>query len=155
MPRGPAVRQDHAAKSSDVQQRPALVVEIEVEQVPIGDEPEKANAACGEQDVPDAVPKPLLLIAPGNEGVENGDERAEAGEYAEDLQQMNPDVATLPETPGFLQTLQGDEQTDDESDIEEADDADDRAKALGAGIERKGLAIVPAENGGDGPEKNR
>src|SRR5262249_27430594 len=56
----------------------ASVVEIKVEKVPVGDEPEEADTAYGEQNVPDSIPHPLLPVSPGDKGVEDGNERAES-----------------------------------------------------------------------------
>ena len=89
------------------QQPSLLVVEIEVKQVPAGDEPEEARASGGEQDVPDAVPDPLLPVGPGNEGIEYGYQSAEAGENADDLQKVQPDIAPLTEAAGVFQSLKG------------------------------------------------
>src|SRR5579885_2867942 len=122
------------------------VVEVEVEHVPVGYEPEESDAAHSEADVPDAIPEPLLLIAPGDKGIEDGDERAETGKNADDLQEMNPEIAALAEAAGLLESLQRDEQAGHKGDIEEANEANDHAKALGARIEREGLGVVATQN---------
>jgi hypothetical protein len=42
-----------------------LIVQAEIQKVPMVNEPEKADAGGSQQRVPDLVPNPLLRIAPG------------------------------------------------------------------------------------------
>src|SRR5579883_451657 len=130
------------------------VVQVEVQHVPVGDEREESDTPHSQANVPNTIPKPLLFIAPRNKGIENGDERAETGENPGDLQEMNPEIAALAEAAGFLESLQRDEQAGHEGDIEEANDANDQAKALGARIEREGLGIVATQNSGHRPKED-
>ena len=58
--------------------RVILIVQAEIQKMPMVDEPEKADAGGSQQRVPDLVPNPLLCVAPGICGAVNGNERPDA-----------------------------------------------------------------------------
>jgi hypothetical protein len=49
-----------------------LIVQTEIQKVPMVNEPEKADASDSQQRVPDLVPNPLLPVAPGLCGAVDG-----------------------------------------------------------------------------------
>jgi hypothetical protein len=62
-----------------------LVTQMEIQQMPVPDKPEKAEAARRQHRVPDLVPAPLLRIAPQLHAVVHRDHRADAGQQSEHL----------------------------------------------------------------------
>jgi len=59
---------------------PRLVIQMEVQQVPVINEPEKSDAAQREQRVPKLVPEPLTAVAPGFQAGVDRDQSADAGQ---------------------------------------------------------------------------
>jgi hypothetical protein len=56
-----------------------LIVQAEIQKVPMVNEPEKTDAGGSQQRVPDLVPNPLLRVAPGFRGTVDGNQRSKAG----------------------------------------------------------------------------
>jgi hypothetical protein len=50
-----------------------LVAEVEIQKVPVKQEPEKRDAADGEESVPNLVPNPLLRVGQGFDGCDDRD----------------------------------------------------------------------------------
>src|SRR5262249_32982193 len=71
----------------------ASVVEIEIQEVPMHQEPEEAHTTNSQQSVPNLVPNPLLLIAPKLNRGDDRDERAESSEHSDELPKMNFHIA--------------------------------------------------------------
>jgi hypothetical protein len=49
-----------------------LIVQAEIQKVPVVNKPEKADASDSQQRVPELVPNPLLRVAPGFCGTVDG-----------------------------------------------------------------------------------
>src|SRR5947209_14558470 len=64
------------------------VVEIEVDQVPMPDEPGKAEAAKSQRNVENPGPNPVIGFEPGLKSVVEHDERCDGCEQAYGLQQV-------------------------------------------------------------------
>jgi hypothetical protein len=57
-----------------------LVVQIEIQQVPVHEEPKKTEATDRQQGVPNLVPNPLRRVGPGLDGANDGQEGADPAE---------------------------------------------------------------------------
>lgn len=69
-------------------------MKIEIQKVPVHQEPEKPEATDGQQSVPNLVPNPLRGIAPGFNSTNDGKEGADSAEDADDLKQVQFKIAT-------------------------------------------------------------
>jgi len=52
---------------------------MEIQQMPMIDEPEESHARESQKCIPDFIPEPLLAIAPGFQTVVDGNQRAQTG----------------------------------------------------------------------------
>ena len=68
---------------------PCSVMKVEVQEVPVHQEPKKADAADGEQGVPNLVPDPLRRVGPGLDGANDGEQRANSAKDTDHLQEMD------------------------------------------------------------------
>lgn len=70
--------------------RDSSIVEMEIEQVPMENEPEKSHAANCKQRIPHFVPHPLASIAPRFHGSVNSSQSSNSRQHADYLKQMDP-----------------------------------------------------------------
>ena len=73
------------------------VVKIEVQKVPVHQEPEQTDATDGEQRVPNLVPNPLLPVGPGLDGSNDREQRADSTKDPDHLQKMDLPAAIRPQ----------------------------------------------------------
>src|ERR1700680_4706839 len=90
-----------------------LIVQVEIEEVPVVDEPKKSHTGGGEQAFPDAVPAPLMGIAPGDEGIDYGNQSAEPRQNAKDLQEMDLEITRGAEASWSFDGVRQETQADD------------------------------------------
>ena len=109
-----------------------LVVQIEIEKIPVEDEPEETDARGSQQDIPEFVPAPLLRIAQGCRGIVDCQQSSDAAEHTDDLEQVDLEIAAAAQAPGFLQAVEQEAQADQESDNHETDRMSPGAQAPGA-----------------------
>src|ERR1700680_963505 len=89
-----------------------LIVQVEIEEVPVVDEPKKSHTGGGEQAFPDSVPAPLMGIAPGDEGIDYGNQSAEPRQNAKDLQEMDLEITGRTQPSWNFESVRQERQAD-------------------------------------------
>src|SRR5437879_8899608 len=70
-----------------------LVSQVEIDEVPVPDEPGKANACKSERDIKQFRPYPLARLCPASERVENYNQSAHGGDHSETLVKVQERIA--------------------------------------------------------------
>src|SRR6185369_6566118 len=83
---------------------PRLVMEIEVDQVPVPDEPGEADAAEGQRDVKNLGPDPMIRLEPALKSVEEDDDCSGGRQDACDLEEIKERIHLAAEVGDIIGT---------------------------------------------------
>src|SRR5436309_475930 len=102
---------------------PGSVVEIEVDQIPVPDEPGKAEAAKSQGDVEDLGPDPVVGSEPALKSVVEHDESGNGGKQAHGLQQVQKWIHFAIEVGDIIGLREEENPGAEKQQIDDADDS--------------------------------
>src|SRR6266705_1680199 len=121
-----------------------LVSQVEIDEVPVPDEPGKANTCKSEGDIKQFRPYPLARLCPASERVENYNQSAHGGDHSENLEKVQERIAAAAQVSDVVCAGNEYEPPSYKDQIHDANEADSQPQALFGGSQVQLRSIVPA-----------
>src|SRR5215470_12788638 len=131
-----------------------LVLQVEIDQVPVPDEPEEAKRGEDQGAVPELDPDGAAGIGPGEAGVWQSEKRGESADDSEQLNANDYGIKTGRERSRGIHFGQEREPSEGERKTEHAGQPDEEAKTLPGGRELERFPVMTADERGNGPEQD-
>src|SRR6266478_1066476 len=132
-----------------------LVSQVEIDEVPVPDEPGKANTCKSERDIKQFRPYPLARLCPASERVENYNQSAHGGDHSDNLEEVQERIAAAAQVRDVVCAGNEYEPPSYKDQIHNANEADSQPQALFGGSQVQLRSIVPAHGGPHRPEEYR
>src|SRR5258708_2575745 len=128
------------------------IIQVEIQQLPVQHEPDKAQAGQQHQKIPRLGPHPEVAVAPGTEASHYYQHRPQRSQYAQHLDQIDAEVEFFAEATGARKS---EDHGNEKDKVESADQSDPQTAAALGYIQFQPLVVMHADDGSHRPEHKR